>query len=58
MAMTSVTLSIPIALPEAEPYRFISDPATMPHWAVHNVKSIRPLEQNEWEIQPPAALED
>ena len=53
MATTSATLSISIARPQAQAYRFIADPTTMPRWAVHNVKSIRPLEQNEWEIQTP-----
>jgi hypothetical protein len=50
---TSVTLSVQIASSAAESYRFIADPTTMPQWAIHNVKSIRPLEQNEWEIQTP-----
>jgi uncharacterized protein YndB with AHSA1/START domain len=48
-----VTLSVQIARPVAEPYRFIADPTTMPQWAIHNVKSIPPLGQNEWEIQTP-----
>lgn len=34
-------------------YRFVADPATMPQWAIHNVKGIRPLGNNEWEIQTP-----
>ena len=25
----------------------------MPQWAIHNFKSIRPVGQNEWEIQTP-----
>jgi hypothetical protein len=37
----------------AEAFRFIADPATMSQWAIHNVKSIRPLGQNAWEIQTP-----
>ena len=53
MTTTSVTLSVQIACPAAEAYRFIADPATMPQWAIHNVKSIRPLGQKEWEIQTP-----
>jgi hypothetical protein len=48
-----VNLSVQIACPAAEAYRFIADPATMPQWAIHNVKSIRPLGQKEWEIQTP-----
>ena len=53
MTTTSVTLSVQIACPAAEAYRFIADPATMPQWAIHNFKSIRPVGQNEWEIQTP-----
>jgi hypothetical protein len=53
MTTTSVTLSVQSACLAAEAYRFIADPATMPQWAIHNVKSIRPLGQNEWEIQTP-----
>ena len=53
MTTTSVTLSVQIACPAAEAYRFIADPATMPQWAIHSVKSIRPVGRNEWEIQTP-----
>jgi hypothetical protein len=48
-----VTLSVQIGRPAAEAYQFIADPATMSQWAIHNVKSIRPMGQNEWEIQTP-----
>jgi hypothetical protein len=53
MTAASVTLSVQIACSAAEAYRFIADPATMPQWAIHNVKAIRPVGQNEWEIQTP-----
>lgn len=53
METISVTLSVQIACPAAEAYRFVADPATMPQWAIHNVKGIRPLGNNEWEIQTP-----
>lgn len=49
----SVTLSVQIACQAAEAYRFVADPATMPQWAIHNVKGIRPLANNEWEITTP-----
>lgn len=49
----SVTLSVQIACPAADAYRFVADPATMPQWAIHNVKGIRPLANNEWEIETP-----
>jgi hypothetical protein len=53
MTTNSVTLTVQIACPAAEAYQFIADPATMPQWAIHNVKAIRPVRQNEWEIQTP-----
>jgi hypothetical protein len=53
MTTTSVTLSVRIACPAEEAYRFIADPATMPQWAIQNVKAIRPMGLNEWEIQTP-----
>jgi hypothetical protein len=49
----SVTLSVQIARAAADAYRFVADPATMPQWAIHNVKGIRPLGNNEWEIETP-----
>jgi hypothetical protein len=56
MPTSSATLSVQIACPATEAYRFIADPATMPQWAIHNVKSIRPAGQNEWEIQTPRGI--
>ncbi len=53
MTTISRTLSVQIACAADEAYSFAADPATMPQWAVHNVKSIRPLGQNEWEIETP-----
>ena len=53
MTATSMTLSVQIACPAADAYQFIADPTTISQWAIHNVKSIRPVGQNEWEIQTP-----
>ena len=53
MTTASVTLSVQIACPATEAFRFIADPETMPKWAFHNVQAIRSLGQNEWEIQTP-----
>jgi hypothetical protein len=53
VATISVTLSVQFACAPSEAYRFIADPSTMPRWAIHNVKAIRPLGHNEWEIQTP-----
>jgi hypothetical protein len=53
MSTISVTLSVHIACPAAKAFQFVADPSTMPQWAIHNVKGIRPLASNEWEIQTP-----
>ena len=53
MTTNSATLSVKNVRSAAEAYGFIADPATMPQWAIHNVKSIRPAGQNDWEIQTP-----
>ena len=50
---TSVTLSISISRPAGEAFCFLADPTNMSRWAIHNVKSIRPLGNNLWEIQTP-----
>lgn len=49
----SVTKTIQIARPAADAYTFLADPATMPSWAIHNVKSIRPLGNGRWEMDTP-----
>lgn len=49
----SVTKSIQIGRPADVAYGFIADPATMPQWAVHNVKSIRPASGGRWEMETP-----
>lgn len=53
MSTTSVTLSVHIACPAAKAFQFVADPSTMPQWAIHNVKGIRRLDNNEWEILTP-----
>ncbi|MGA7339223.1 MAG: DUF1398 family protein [Terracidiphilus sp.] len=50
---TAVTLSVQISRPAEETFRFLADPATMPEWAIHNVRSIRPLDKDVWEIETP-----
>ena len=49
----SVTKSIQIERPAAEAWAFLADPATMPKWAIHNVKSIKPLGNGRWEMDTP-----
>jgi hypothetical protein len=46
----SVTKSIQIDRPAKDAYAFVADPATMPQWAIHNVKSINPAENGRWEM--------
>jgi hypothetical protein len=53
MATISKTLSVQIARPADDAYRFVADAANMPRWAFHNVKSIRQLEPNQWAIETP-----
>jgi ketosteroid isomerase-like protein len=51
--MITATKSVQIGRPVGDSYDFIADPATMPQWAIHNVKAIRPLEDGRWEMQTP-----
>jgi len=49
---TAVTLSVQIASPWRDAYKLVADP-TMPQWAIHHVRSIRPLGERVWEIETP-----
>ena len=49
----SVTKYVQIERPVAEAYAFLADPATMPKWAIHNVKSIKPVGNGRWEMDTP-----
>lgn len=49
----SVTKSIQIDRPAGVAYAFLADPATMPRWAIHNVKSIKPDGDGRWEMDTP-----
>jgi hypothetical protein len=51
--LSSVTKYVQIERPSADAYAFLADPSTMPKWAVHNVKSIKPLEDGRWELDTP-----
>lgn len=46
----AVTKTIQIQRSVADTYAFVADPATMPLWAIHNVKAIRPLDEGRWEM--------
>jgi hypothetical protein len=48
-----VTKTIPIARSAEDGYDFIANPETMPQWAIHNVKGIRKLDGNRWEMETP-----
>ncbi len=47
------TKSIQIDRPAEDTYAFLADPTTMPQWAIHNVRSIRPVENGRWEMETP-----
>lgn len=49
----SVTKTIQIERPAAESHAFIANPATMPQWAIHNVRAIRKLDVDRWEMDTP-----
>lgn len=49
----SVTKYVQIERPVADAYAFVADPSTMPKWAIHNVKSIKPVGNGRWEMDTP-----
>lgn len=49
----SVTKYVQIERPVADAYAFLADPATMPKWAIHNVRSIKPVGNGRWEMDTP-----
>jgi Polyketide cyclase / dehydrase and lipid transport len=49
----SVTKYVQIDRPVAEAYAFLADPATMPKWAIHNVRSIKLVGNGRWEMDTP-----
>jgi hypothetical protein len=49
----SVTKYIQIERPVDDAYAFLADPATMPKWAIHNVKSIKLVGDGRWEMDTP-----
>ena len=51
--LSSVTKYIQIERSAGDAYDFVSDPATMPRWAIHNVSAIRPLGNGQWEMDTP-----
>jgi uncharacterized protein YbcV (DUF1398 family) len=52
-AVISTTRSVEIAKPAKTAYQFLSDPATMSRWAVHNVRSIELIGGDTWKIETP-----
>jgi hypothetical protein len=49
----SVTKYVQIERPAVDAYAFLADPATMPKWAIHNVKSIKQVGNGRWEMDTP-----
>jgi hypothetical protein len=52
----SVTKYIQMERPVAVAYEFLAEPMTMPRWAIHNVKSMRPLGNGRWEMETPRGM--
>ncbi|HVZ84578.1 MAG TPA: DUF1398 family protein [Terracidiphilus sp.] len=52
-AAVSTTLSVEIRKPAQVAYDFLADPSTMPRWAIHNVRSIAPIDAATWKIETP-----
>ena len=51
--LTSVTKTVQIETSVQKAYGFLADPANMVQWAIHNLKSIRPVGENVWSIETP-----
>lgn len=51
--MVSITKYVQIERPVADTFNFLADPATMPKWAIHNVKSIQHVGGGRWEMDTP-----
>ena len=51
-AVVSTTRSVEIAAPAHTAYAFLSDPANMARWAIHNIRSIKPSE-GAWVMETP-----
>ena len=49
----SVTKYVQIEKPAGDAFAFLSDPATMPKWAIHNVRAIKPVGDGRWEMDTP-----
>jgi hypothetical protein len=49
----SVTKTVQISCTAAAGFSFLADPANMPKWAIHNLKSIKPGGTGGWEIETP-----
>lgn len=50
---TTVTKTVEIGRSVEDAYQFLADPATMPQWAIHNVKAIKRLDDRCWEMETP-----
>lgn len=49
----SVTKYVQIGRPVTDTYAFLAEPSTMPKWAIHNVKAIKPVGNGRWEMDTP-----
>jgi hypothetical protein len=51
--LISETKTVQIECPVESAFAFLADPANMPQWAVHNLKSIHYAGDNRWIIETP-----
>jgi len=48
-----VTKTVQILASQGDVFAFVSNVATMPQWAIHNVISVKPRADGSWEMQTP-----
>jgi uncharacterized protein YndB with AHSA1/START domain len=54
MILYSITKSVSIDAPPARVFDFLADPGNWPKWAIVNVKTIKPANDEWWEMETPA----
>ena len=52
----SITKSISIDVPKDRVFAFLADAANWPQWAIVNVKSIKPDDDQWWNMETPAGM--
>jgi uncharacterized protein YndB with AHSA1/START domain len=54
MIRYSITKSVSIDAPTARVFEFLANAANWPKWAIVNVKSVKPVDGEWWEMETPA----